>query len=409
MQYNIIFTGTNLTGSAVAQVKQGLAEIRQETQKTSAVTTQIPLAITPSSVIPTQTPQDYSVPQPIVADFSAIQPLASTAFAATANEIQNVGATASTQFNKVSEGLIQIQQEAGKTTMSFRQMGQSASDFTFTPTYAQPTDKQQNKISSGLMEPLNVVTQSDNQGNILNQQLMVNDAFQETDSDVAKASNALKTYGVDGEQAGNQVSVGIGRASTSLTTLDRASYRGFRTLMMGASMASMVLTSLVSRQMQEENSLEGITNAQENYASVVTEYGRGSKQAASALNQLEKAQKSYNNAATMSNLMTMSMGIQLVGLGASIIQFLPSIEKLITGQKTLALVTTIQNAMSGPAGWAMLAGGVAAAGIGTYAVTQMLNTPASPTNVNVTVKSQNDVLTEYLKRNGNNNIISAGG
>ncbi|MCL2477614.1 hypothetical protein [Candidatus Bathycorpusculum sp.] len=112
----------------------------------------------------------------------------------------------------------------------------------------------------------------------------------------------------------------------------------------------------------------------------------------------------------MSTLMTISAGVQLVGFGAQILYVLPKINTLITTLRSLAITQTILNALKGPVRWAMLAGGVVAAGVGTYAVTNMLNQGGSSApSVNVNVNNQQDIYLQYLQRVNGNSVTSAGG
>jgi len=225
------------------------------------------------------------------------------------------------------------------------------------------------------------------------------------------AKQGLVSVGQAGSQSMNNVRMATDGATASMNTFSSASYRGFRSLQMGAMMGVSLFGTFYMRQMALENSQDSLTQSQERYTESVLQYGAGSKQALTALNQLERAQRSYQSAQTMSTLMTVSAGVQLVGFGAQILYVLPKINTLITTLKSLAITQTLLNALKGPVGWAMLAGGVVAAGAGVYAVNNMLNNNgASGTpNVNVNVNSQQDIYLQYLQRVNGNSVTSAGG
>jgi hypothetical protein len=221
----------------------------------------------------------------------------------------------------------------------------------------------------------------------------------------------LSHYGVYGLEQVNQKTK---ETSNSMTTLNNRSMRAFGAIQMGVSMSLWMGSMLISRQLQEENSQEAITQATERYTLAVRESGRGSDEAKTALTQLEKAQRNYQAASQLSFLSTASFGIQLVSLGASIIQYIPAINQMATSFKTLAAWQMISSAFSGPYGWAKIAAGVGITGaligggiLAANNASQSQATQKSQVNVNVNV--QNDTIGEYLARHGAIKTQSIGG
>jgi hypothetical protein len=221
-------------------------------------------------------------------------------------------------------------------------------------------------------------------------------------------TQSLSLLGTTGTQSLNNVKTASQGAAQGMMTFEKQSYQGFRTLQMGGMMGISIMSTLYMRQMSLENSQDSLTQAQENYNNAVLESGAGSKQALTALNQLERAQRSYQSAQTMSTLMTVSAGVQLVGFGAQVLHVLPKINSLTSSLRNLASAGALAKAFSGPAGWAMLAGGVAAAGAAGYAIGNMNSQPQTA-NVNVNVNSQQDIYLQYLQRLDKNNVSTLGG
>jgi hypothetical protein len=282
-----------------------------------------------------------------------------------------------TQLTAPNMGNVAV--EAEKTSAEIQKIGaafQTSQNSAYT--WASVTVPQVTRVKNGF----NVLTQTNQQ---------TGESFQQ-----------VFTYGT---QSMNGITEATDRTTASMNRLKTGSMSAFNAIRMGASMTLFMSSMLISKNLTEANSQDAVTEATENFTLAVREHGRGSQEAQKALQQLEKAQRSYQAATQMSTVMAASMGLQLVGLGASIIQTIPKIEGLTASLKNLTLWQTISSAFSGPLGWAKLAAavGVTGAVIGGglwYANSMAQQQNSSVNNINVNVAVQNDAIGEYLQRHG---------
>lgn len=190
--------------------------------------------------------------------------------------------------------------------------------------------------------------------------------------------------------------------ATRETNMMAMSLRG---LIFGLQMTAFSLTMITSYMMSMESAQLSIEGAQERYNEALKEHGRNSKEARDAYRSLEQANLNYQRSLTMSNIMTVSMGLQFVSLAISAYQSLPAIEKLTRTLRTYNVVAAISKAMT-PWGIVALAGGIAIGGAAVYAMNQMEKS-ASTGSVNVKVDSYNDgLITEFNRRFGSNQTKS---
>lgn len=157
---------------------------------------------------------------------------------------------------------------------------------------------------------------------------------------------------------------------------------------------------LYQNMIREELSTDALTTAQENYNDAVRDFGAGSEKAVDAAKQLEKAQLLVARANTMATLMTVSFGLQAVSTAIMIgKQLIPALLTWIETNEALTTSQILLQAMSGPAGWAALAGGLAVAGVVGYAVGQMNQTTINaPVNVTGGEKELDTALDKLNKK-----------
>jgi len=89
----------------------------------------------------------------------------------------------------------------------------------------------------------------------------------------------------------------------------------------------------------------------------------------------------------------MMVGAIATAIGQSF-QFIAAIGKMVVALRTLATWQIITKALSGPWGWAALAGGVAVAGVTIAATNQKVATSSSKTTPTVNVTVMGSVVTE---------------
>jgi hypothetical protein len=340
MTYNIIFTGTNLAKPVIEEVKAGLNSIRGTNGNVN---------IGPS--IGTQ----------------GLGYVASQG----GGSLQPPQSFSTPNLSSLNGQLTAAGQETENLGAAFQNTQQQAY------TFAAYTEPQIARVKNGL----NVVTYQNQQ---------TGESFQR-----------LSTYGVYGLEQVNQKTQ---ETAQSMTTLNTKSMTAFRSIQMGLLMSVWMSSMFISRQLQEMNSEEAITQATENYNQVVKEKGRNSEEARKALVQVEKAQRNYQAATTLSTLATASMGIQFISLGASLIQYLPTINKAAASFKSLATWQMISSAFSGPYGWAKLAAGIGITGAliggGLLLANNASQSSQNGSNVNVNVNVQNDTIGAYLQSHG---------
>lgn len=195
----------------------------------------------------------------------------------------------------------------------------------------------------------------------------------------------------------NQVQQGVMNVSWSTQQLGTISSAGFHTLIFGAQMSMFYVSMLTANMLRAESSAIGVDMAQQHLNDTIKKYGANSTEAMRATQSLERTQLMYQRQADVSMIMTAAMGLQFVSMASSLYKYaIPAIESLVTALKEAAIWETIVEALSGPWGWAMLAGGaVAMAGIGGYLATR-------PTELNTTLTvntgNTDQVLEDYKRR-----------
>ncbi len=228
------------------------------------------------------------------------------------------------------------------------------------------------------------------------------------------AASQLTIYSINGiaQSAGNARTAFQQLSSTGVTSfrglsteaeLARGKIQGFNTemsqgfraisgLIFPMQMGLFYLSMYASDLSRSETTLNSVEAAQGRLNDAIIEYGRGSKQALDAARALESAQINYQRSITMSQIMTVSMGLQIANMAASFAYSIPNITRFTDALKQYNIVATISKALSGPSGWAMLAGGLVIGGVAAYGVSQLMNQPttASSSSSNVTVNVQYD-------------------
>ncbi|MCW3994926.1 MAG: hypothetical protein NWE98_02100 [Candidatus Bathyarchaeota archaeon] len=165
-----------------------------------------------------------------------------------------------------------------------------------------------------------------------------------------------------------------------------------RGLIFGLQMTAFSITMITSYMYSMESAQLSLQGAQERYNEALREHGAASSEARSALRSLEQAQINYQRSATMSQIMTISLGLQFVSLVISSYQAIPAIQKLTDSLKAYNTVSAISKAMN-PWGWVALAGGIAIGAGAVYAINQMQNNQKS--NVNVAIQYDEGVIAEF--------------
>lgn len=191
-------------------------------------------------------------------------------------------------------------------------------------------------------------------------------AATEVKSDLVSLKTLTIEWGNEGAKA-NQLNVGAMRGMIWGTQL-LLMYGGF----------------LYQNMIREELATMSLETAQENYNKAIREYGTSSEEAVRAGKNLERQTILVGKANQMSGLMMISFGLQFastVGL-----QVLPALTKWITSTDVLLAKQVMLHALSGPAGWALLAGGLTAGAVAGYAISQSFQ---NNVNVNVTANGSN--------------------
>ena len=183
----------------------------------------------------------------------------------------------------------------------------------------------------------------------------------------------------------------------NMQNMGAMSSQGFHSLIFGAQMSLFYVSMLASGMLRAESATIGVDMAQDHLNDTIKRYGANSQEALRATQSLERSQLLYQRQATITTIMTAAMGLQMVSMAYSISKYaIPAIEGLCGWLQTAISLETVFEALSGPWGWAMLAGGmVAAAGVGSYLATR----PAE-LNTTLTVNNGNteQVLEDYKRR-----------
>jgi hypothetical protein len=194
-------------------------------------------------------------------------------------------------------------------------------------------------------------------------------------------------------QGVKQAVADVGATSQQMGTM---SFAGFRSLIFGAQMGMFYFSMLESGMLRSESATIGVELAQERLNVAIQKYGPNSAEANRAMQQLERTQLYYQRVATYTQIITVSMGLQMVGMAAQIYHtVIPSLTSL-TASLHEATTAFIGFMSLHPVGWALLAGGIAAAGIATYALTRPVEVPNTLTINNRTDIDQ--VLEDYKRR-----------
>ena len=178
-----------------------------------------------------------------------------------------------------------------------------------------------------------------------------------------------------------------------------------RGLIFTSQISMFYMSMLTSSMMRQETTTNSVEAAQERYNEALREHGRGSKEARDAARSLESAQINYQRALAMSNIMMISMGVQAVNMGISLMSTIPALAS--TKLSVDALSTSLKGmwASMTPFGWAILGISIAAPLVAGALV--LGGSPRSPT-VNVNSSPDSNIIAAYMQRTGGNSIKAAG-
>jgi hypothetical protein len=192
------------------------------------------------------------------------------------------------------------------------------------------------------------------------------------------------------------VKYALGDVGKTAQEMGAMSFAGFRSLIFGAQMGLFYFSMMESGALRTESATIGVELAQERLNTAIQKYGSNSAEANRAMQQLERTQLYYQRVATYTQIITVSMGLQMVGFSAQIVHtVIPSLSALTTQLHT-ATASMISFLSLHLWGWAVLAGGVAAAAAATYALTRPVELPDT---LNINTKSDiNDVVDQYAAR-----------
>jgi hypothetical protein len=183
------------------------------------------------------------------------------------------------------------------------------------------------------------------------------------------------------------------------------SFAGFRSLIFGAQMGLFYFSMMESGMLRSESATIGVELAQERLNVAIQKYGPSSAEANRAMQQLERTQLYYQRVATYTQIITVSMGLQMVGFAAQVWHtVIPSLSALTTQLHTAASAMITFLSLH-PLGWLAIAGGVAAAAAATYALTRPVELP---TTLNINNRSDIDQVLEDYKRRLKRAITQSG-
>ena len=94
-------------------------------------------------------------------------------------------------------------------------------------------------------------------------------------------------------------------------------------------MTLFISSMFISNMMAIETATNQVETAQQRLNTLIREGKRGTDEYRNAVRQLETAQINLNRAQTMTNIMTASVGLQMVSMGLSFAQAIPYITKAI--------------------------------------------------------------------------------
>ncbi len=207
----------------------------------------------------------------------------------------------------------------------------------------------------------------------------------------------------------NNLQLTFDQAGAKVEQFGNKSLRSLQGLIFGLQMSTFYASMFATGLMRDDTALISLEMAQDRYNKALREHGRGSEEATQASRQLEIATINLNRAQMMNSIMTVSIGLQMVGLAASIWQALPSIGQMISKLRELAVVQTVVNALTGVGGWAKLAVGAAIGAAAVGGTIALMNSgQSSSSKVNVSVSQDSDIINQYLQRTGGTNVKTLG-
>lgn len=181
-----------------------------------------------------------------------------------------------------------------------------------------------------------------------------------------------------------------------------------RGALFGVQMGLFYVSMLASNMMMLESAANNVEGAQERLNKVIKEGGRGTLEYRNAVRQLENAQINLQRTQTMTSIMTVAMGFQVVSMGVSFAQAVPGITKLINTLKNYNVVAAVTKALSGQ--WVTLAAGLAIGAGATVAVNALMNQPASSKSGNINVEVvTNSPYDSFMRQNRTNAVTSGVG
>lgn len=196
----------------------------------------------------------------------------------------------------------------------------------------------------------------------------------------------------------NRVQQGVINVNWGTQQMAGISSMGFHSLIFGVQMSAFYVSMLSSNMLRAESSSIAVDMAQQHLSDTIKRYGANSQEAVRATQSLERSQLMYQRQALVSNIMTASMGLQMVSMAATMYKYaIPALQSLVTWLHEATIATTVLEALSGPWGWAMLIGGAAVAvGAGVYLGTR----PAAELPSTLTINSGNteQVLEDYKRK-----------
>lgn len=151
--------------------------------------------------------------------------------------------------------------------------------------------------------------------------------------------------------------------------------RSFRRMIFGVQMGVFYFSMLDSAMMRQETTALTLADAQDSYNDAIREYGASSEEATRAARRLERVQHYVDMANRRAMLSFVGLGLQAVNMAVQFQSTFGTLDVLI------GKLTAIQ-ALSGPKGWIMLAGAVAA-GVGAGYYFGTMAGGGGETNINV--------------------------
>jgi len=166
------------------------------------------------------------------------------------------------------------------------------------------------------------------------------------------------------------------------------SVRGLQQVLFGTQMLTWIGGMWYSNLVRQEAATIAVAQAQENYNYAVSRYGASSMQAQRAARSLERAQLFVSRANTMAVFSFASVGMQVVQLGLSLTEQLPTI---LTHVSAIWAAVTAHSALKGAIVGGVIGAGLAVAGV---VALQQMNT----VNVNINQETDLDEAFDQAKR-----------